>query len=426
MKVKASSIRWQPQLIQEFKAGVYSIRGPRQIGKTTWIKLAIKGLLGKSQPESIMYFNCDILNSREDIIKVMRAYLEMFEVKGLKYIFLDEVSYVKEWQLAVKHLYDSGELNNVALVATGSYSIDIKKAFEKLPGRIGFGKRHFKLLPLTFKEYLLATGSSLLSKKNLNLYVDELNKKFADYLLTGGFPAVIDYCQKNRAIDESFYETYKNWIIGDLEKWGKSEKYSKQIFKRIFEAYMNEVNWDTLASGTEISSHTTVNEYVSAFEDIFAVEFIYKMEYNKKTPDYPKSKKIYFSDPFVYYAVWKWCFAEEKCFEYFKEKLKDNVFQSRIIEGVVLNHLAKKMEEQTALNKFDYKDAIFYWKNRTKSVEVDFVLKDTSKAIEVKWSDKPKDSSFKAKKYFPNFLLLTKNKEGKTTKPVSLFLVEEF
>lgn len=54
---------------------------------------------------------------------------------------------------------------------------------------------------------------------------------------------VIDYFNNHGYIDKTFYETYKNWIVGDLEKWSKSEKYSKQIFKRIIKTFSSEVNW---------------------------------------------------------------------------------------------------------------------------------------------------------------------------------------
>ena len=386
-KVRNAIINWNPPLIPKLIPGIYSIRGPRQIGKTTWIKQTIKKLLESVSPENIMYFNCDLLHSKEDLVKVLRVYVELLRPTGTKYVFLDEVSYVPEWQLGIKHLYDAGELQDMILVITGSYSIDIKKAFEKLPGRIGEGKRHYKLLPLTFREYLSAINSPLLKKKNQKLYLQELNQEFKDYVLTGGFPAVIDYYKKKRYIDESLYETYKNWIIGDLEKWGKSERNSKQIFKKIFETYTSEVNWDTLSGSTDIKSPTTIKEYVSSFEDIFAVELIHKMDYNKKTPDYPKSKKVYFSDPFIYYSVWKWCFGEENCFTFFKEQLQNNLFLSKIIEGVVLNHLIKELEQKSTLDRFDYKEAIFYWRNRTNSTEVDFVLKQRLQAFEVKWSE---------------------------------------
>ncbi len=423
-KVKYAAINWHPRLIPKLSEGIYSIRGPRQIGKTTWIKQTIKELLQSVSPENIMFFNCDLLHSNEDIVKTIRTYVELLHPAGIKYIFLDEVSYVSEWQLGVKHLYDSGELKDTVLVITGSYSIDIKKAFEKLPGRLGGGKRHYKLLPLTFREYLSTIDSPLLGKKNLKLYLEELNQEFKSYLLTGGFPAVIDCYKKNGFIDESLYETYKNWIIGDLEKWGKSEKNSKQLFKRIFETYTSEINWDTLSGGTEIKSHTTVKEYVSSFEDIFAVEFVHKMDYNKKIPDYPKSKKIYFGDPFIYYSVWKWCFGEEKCFNLFKEQLQNNLFVSKIVEGTVLNHLTKHLEQKSSLDRFDYKDTVFYWRNRTNSVEIDFVLKQGLQAFEVKWSEQVKSNNFGGKKYFNNLLLLTKNLEGKGTEPVSLFLAK--
>ncbi|MEA3514350.1 MAG: ATP-binding protein [Nanoarchaeota archaeon] len=424
-KVEKSTLSWQPVFISVFEQGLYSIRGPRQVGKTTWMKLTIKDLLRKVNKENIMYFNCDILNNYIDILNIIRNYFELFENKDKRYIFLDEVSYIEDWQKAIKHLYDSGELENCVVVVTGSFSIDIKKSIEKLPGRIGLGKRHFKILPLSFAEFLEARGSDLVNKKNKKLYIKELNKELHNYLITGGFPMVIDYFNNHGYIDETFYEIYKNWIIGDLEKWSKSEKYSKQIFKRIIETFSSEVNWEGLSSGTDIDAHSTIQSYVSLFEDIFAVNYINKMDYNKNIPDYPKSKKIYFADPFIFYSVWKWCYGEEKNFEYFKDKMRLSDFKSKIIEMVVLNNIVKRMEHETKLNNFDYKDNVFYWFNKTKSVEVDFVIKKDLKALEVKWTNRIRDEHFKAQKYFDDFKVLTKDKVGKNRVPVCIFLIEE-
>ena len=39
------------------KTGVYSLRGPRQIGKTTLLKKLIKKLLAKHNEEEILYFS---------------------------------------------------------------------------------------------------------------------------------------------------------------------------------------------------------------------------------------------------------------------------------------------------------------------------------------------------------------------------------
>ena len=424
-KVKESTLSWYPVIIPDFNQGLYSLRGPRQVGKTTWIKLTIKSLLKKTDEKNIMYFNCDILNNYMDIMNIIRNYFELFENNGKKYIFLDEVSYITDWQKAIKHLYDSGELENCVVVVTGSFSIDIKKSIEKLPGRIGLGKRHFKLLPLSFAEFLRARGSDLADKKNKKLYIKELNKELDIYLMTGGFPMVIDYFNKNSYIDETFYETYKNWIIGDLEKWNKSEKYSKQIFKRIIETFSSEVNWGGLSKGTDIDSHSTVQSYISLFEDIFAVNYVNKMDYNKNIPDYPKSKKIHFSDPFIFYSVWKWCYGEEKNFEHFSDKLRLPDFKSKIIEMIVLNDIVKKMEHETKLNNFDYKDNVFYWFNKTKTVEIDFVIKKGLRALEIKWTNRTRDKHFKAEKYFDDFRVLTKDKIGKNMIPVCLFLLEE-
>jgi len=43
-------------------------------------------------------------------------------------IVLDEISFIKEWQRAIKAAYDSGILNECIIVACGSNAVDVKKA----------------------------------------------------------------------------------------------------------------------------------------------------------------------------------------------------------------------------------------------------------------------------------------------------------
>ena len=85
-KVRQSSLNWYPVLVSDFKSGLYSIRGPRQVGKTTWMKLTIKDMLNKTDAENIMYFNCDILNNYMDIMNIIRDYFELSENDGRRYL----------------------------------------------------------------------------------------------------------------------------------------------------------------------------------------------------------------------------------------------------------------------------------------------------------------------------------------------------
>ena len=105
--------QWHPPVLDELELipdNIFSIRGPRQVGKTTLIKLMVRSLLEKSIPENaIFYASCDALIDHIELLKLIRAYLEMAASRNLDrtFIFLDEVSGIENWQKSVKLLVDS-------------------------------------------------------------------------------------------------------------------------------------------------------------------------------------------------------------------------------------------------------------------------------------------------------------------------------
>ena len=118
---------------------VLSLRGPRRVGKTTTIKLLIAELLIESlihpdpfNPLKIAYVRCDAywVRSYRDLAEALRELLARREAHlGDFYLFLDEVSSLKNWQLAMKDLHDSGQLakHRVKVLVTGSHSLDVKR-----------------------------------------------------------------------------------------------------------------------------------------------------------------------------------------------------------------------------------------------------------------------------------------------------------
>ena len=52
---------------------------------------------------------------------------------------LDEITAVKDWTRAVKYLVDAGALENIYLLLTGSSTVEIKRGYERMPGRRGHG-----------------------------------------------------------------------------------------------------------------------------------------------------------------------------------------------------------------------------------------------------------------------------------------------
>ncbi|PIZ95063.1 hypothetical protein COX84_04660, partial [Candidatus Micrarchaeota archaeon CG_4_10_14_0_2_um_filter_49_7] len=71
-------IKWAPRLrkyIDLHKDVVYSIRGPRQVGKTTLMKLMIRETLEKSNPANCMYFSCDLVRDNSALSDLLETYL---------------------------------------------------------------------------------------------------------------------------------------------------------------------------------------------------------------------------------------------------------------------------------------------------------------------------------------------------------------
>jgi len=126
--------------------GVLIIRGPRRIGKTSTLKYMIKDYIQRGYtPDSFIYLSLDsdeLLREfdrkrylRELVDEIIKRFKK--ENKPL-IIILDEVTFYKGWARAIKNLIDSGSIGpGIALIATGSYSLDLSSAKRELAGRFG-------------------------------------------------------------------------------------------------------------------------------------------------------------------------------------------------------------------------------------------------------------------------------------------------
>ncbi|RKX50146.1 MAG: ATP-binding protein, partial [Thermotogae bacterium] len=182
-----STFRYYPEKffreIPKEKPGIYTIRGPRQIGKTTFLKLYIKKLIEDGvKPSNILFFTCDGISDRFDLIETVRTYFQMFEGKPeeIRYIFIDEITTIENWQKSLKYLVDIGILDNCLVVLTGSSAYDLKRSSERLPGRKGHGK-DLVYIPITFREFLRSLRVEVETKtieEILTSTVDDLNRLY--------------------------------------------------------------------------------------------------------------------------------------------------------------------------------------------------------------------------------------------------------
>ncbi len=167
------------------KKQIIAITGLRRVGKT----VIMKQLMQNIEKPAFFSFDEEETQTKETLLFIIDYFLNVMKSK---YIFLDEIHYIKDWQGVLKRYYDT---RNVKLVISGSESLEITKAKESLAGRIVT----FKLETLSFKEYLLLKGHKIEIKKEIKeIYEGMLSEKefyeseFLNYLYNGAFPEIIN------------------------------------------------------------------------------------------------------------------------------------------------------------------------------------------------------------------------------------------
>ncbi len=192
--------------------------GPRGTGKTTLLLQYIKKHF-ENKSEAI-YISLDNIYFTQ--IKLIDFVDDLYEVKGIRNYFFDEVHKYPKWEQELKNIYDS--YPNINIVFSGSSSMDLVKGTYDLSRR---GKL-FKLGGMSFREYLeFRLGLTIKSYSfkdiltNPETVIDEisiierLKGHFLEYLDSGYYPFLFEdeenYHQKiMNIIDKTIYEDISN------------------------------------------------------------------------------------------------------------------------------------------------------------------------------------------------------------------------
>lgn len=162
-------------------AGIYTLGGGRQIGKTTLLKQWMERLLRNNvPPEAIFFFSGELIDDHHALYRLVKEQLERMPENELKFLLIDEVTYIQEWDKAVKFLADTGELEKVILLLTGSDLVLMEEARGRFPGRRGMADVvDFHYYPLSFKEFVDLKTNHSGKPKDCTPYLD-------NYLIHGG------------------------------------------------------------------------------------------------------------------------------------------------------------------------------------------------------------------------------------------------
>jgi predicted AAA+ superfamily ATPase len=270
-------------------------------------------------------------------------------VRDRQLILLDEISFIKGWDRAVKHEVDRGL--NATLIVTGSNTSDLRHGADQMPGRL-HPEGELTLLPMDFFEFQqmrLQAGWQTLT------WADELEQFFR----VGGFPAALTESGATGKIPKKSWQVFQKCILGDAIKLGKNEHYLKEVLLQLTRTLSSSMSLQGLAQKTNLGSHHTAQEYVQVLEDCFALGTLFAMDQSDGSYHFKKEKKFYFRDPLIYWMVLDWL----------GEKPSPNALE-QLAESVAFEYLNRIFKRLGYI--------------RNKNGEVDF-YKHNSFAIEVKW-----------------------------------------
>ena len=180
------------------------ITGIRRSGKSTFLKMLIRELESGGVPASnILYINKDSLsfeflaNYRDLHVYVTDTWSR---VKGKKYLIIDEVQEIAEWEKAVAGFF-ADEVVDIYLTGSNADLLSSDLA-EYITGRYV----EFRLSTLTFSEFLTFRDQQAGNERN----------EFNHYLKYGGFPGIHQMLFDEEVITQYTGAIYSTILLRDV------------------------------------------------------------------------------------------------------------------------------------------------------------------------------------------------------------------
>lgn len=379
----------------------YTLRGPRQVGKSTFLKRLVKHLIADRgvPPRQIMYFDVEGggIRTAHDLQRALSDYIDFARSvapTGRLFVFVDEVTGVPSWGSAIRVLHGRGSLEGVTSIATGSHARDLRRGGERAPGRHGDVEYwDWVIMPLCFRDYIAMHAPEIArslptidifdppaahaAAVEISLRGPQIEAIFERYLLTGGYPHAIAEEAANGLIPERVFRLYLQAFTGEMHRAGRREEYFREVVSWAAHRRLGrEFNWSSLSGETTIGSANTARDYL---EDAEAA-FVWHIYQRVRTPDGPSPaprspKKLYPVDPFTWHVLASWITGSRDAWGDALRRVSDSQQRGDLVESVVADHL-RRWQGRFCL----------YYRARQTQEEIDFVLFEGSRRglVEVK------------------------------------------
>ncbi|MFH7880727.1 MAG: ATP-binding protein [Candidatus Aenigmatarchaeota archaeon] len=360
---------------------IIGIRGPRQAGKTTLLKMIEKKIEGNKA-----FINLDLIEYRKALEENPLDFVKRFKRSEEKlFLFLDEIQKVKDGGEKLKIIYD--EFQDVKIFISGSSSLELKaNILPHLVGRLFL----FDLLTFCFEEFLSVKDEGLKKlfvEKNTSLkrfltendevappsFTQEFLKYWKEYVVFGGYPEVVKAISEEEKIT-ILKNIFNLYLEKDVVNFFRIEETSKfeDLVKILAFNTSNLLSLSSLSNNLKISFRK-IEDFLNILHHSYIVRTLFPFHKNLTT-ELRKTPKIYFLDLGL------------------RNSAIDNFlpFDSRTDKGALLeNFIFIELFSTFEFQKLNY------WRTTGKA-EIDFVLsiKEQLIPIEVKLTEEKLGKSF--------------------------------
>jgi predicted AAA+ superfamily ATPase len=386
------------------RAAIHTLRGPRQVGKSTDLKLLARRALGEGfDARQVLYLTLELLEGQSlaDVAATVKRARSMARSEGLGLVLLDEVTFVDRWQTAVKSLWDDGTLEDDVVVCTGSSAIDLRQgAVDRLPGRRGAGLDH-SVFPQSFAAFARALHPGIGESpargvewvvadagwealEELRIHLPRLEEALELYMRFGGLPAAVAEAVSGAAAPSE--ETKKiayDSLLREVQRKPASRPAAHALLERVLRSLGSKTSWARMSREMAVElrpgpGRAAVHGYVELLASAYFLLVAYFWRSDSDSEELSKDKKLYFGDPLLHSVA---------------HDLAPGlaVDTPAVVENLVALALYHRYEAPASrLEGFDAPSSLHVWQTR-RAGEIDFVCgpRAALDLVEVKYQSNP-------------------------------------